>query len=170
LLEGPRDPDKDLTLVESFVRTALNIKQMTDFGVVELYAGEMGRILRHVPTLSSDQVAEHIIRLHRTHAREVSGVIEDAVRRSADKILEQRVPETCAMILALPDIYKTATRHPRRLPPRRTGRDRVTRADEARMPYSKTDDQIYSMIGEANFQNFTIACCRFSTCLESSRF
>ena len=23
------------------------------------------------------------------------------------------------------------------------------------MPYSKTDDQIYSMIGEANFQNFT---------------
>ena len=64
LLTGERFPDKDLTLVESFIRTATGIGSMSENQIVERY-GEVGRVLRHLRPLSSDQVAENIVQLHR---------------------------------------------------------------------------------------------------------
>ena len=69
---GERKKGVDLTLVESFIRMATEMKSMSDFQLIERY-GEISRVLRHVRPLTADQVAERVVRLHKQHAAEVCG-------------------------------------------------------------------------------------------------
>ena len=96
----------DLTLVESFIRTATTIGSMNDFQIVEHY-GEMSRVLRHVRPLSADQVAEKVIQLYRRHSSDVTKVMDEAFRAHVSDIREERLPATCAILLAIPESYKT---------------------------------------------------------------
>jgi hypothetical protein len=109
LLEGERDMGKDLTLVESFIRKATDMKDMPEVKLLEDW-GEVARVLRQVPPLTSDEVAENITRLHRKHAFDVTRVMDDAMRDHASDIRESRLPATCAIVLAVPGIYRVA--HP----------------------------------------------------------
>jgi 7-cyano-7-deazaguanine synthase in queuosine biosynthesis len=154
LLEGPRDPDKDLTLVESFIRTARNMRDTTDAELIESY-GEISRILQHVPPLSANQVAEEVIRLHRTHAREVSGVLERAIGDAAPKLVEQSLPSNCAIVLALPQADSKANTHPFRRPPQKVHSGPAGESNGTKSPYSKNDDKVFRLIGEANFRNLS---------------
>ncbi len=104
-LTGDRLKEKDYTLVESFVRTATDIGNMSDLAVVEHY-GEVSRVLRHLRPLTSDQVATKIIQLYRRHSSEVATVMDEAIKAHATDIREGRLPKACAIILALPDTYK----------------------------------------------------------------
>jgi hypothetical protein len=107
LLTDPRTPEKDRTLVESFIRTATLIGSMNELQVVEHY-GEVSRVLRHVRPLSADQVAERVIQLYRRHSAEVTGVMDGALRDHASDIREGKLPATCAILLAIPESYKKA--------------------------------------------------------------
>src|SRR5205807_301505 len=80
--------------------------------LIERY-GEIGRVLRHVPHLSSDQVAERILGLHKKHALEVTGVMDEAFRAHVADILEGRLSPTCAIILAVPENYRVDSPKPR---------------------------------------------------------
>ncbi|MGI8960598.1 MAG: hypothetical protein ACR2IV_12695, partial [Bryobacteraceae bacterium] len=105
LLEGEREMDKDLTLVESFIRKATDMSDVSDLKLIERW-GEVGRVLRHVAPLTSNEVAENIVRLHRKHALEVTGVIDKAISDHASDIREGRLSATCAIILAWPETYR----------------------------------------------------------------
>jgi len=107
LLTDPRTPEKDRTLVESFIRTATRIGSMNELQVVEHY-GEVSRVLRHLRPLSADQVAERVIQLYRRHSAEVTGVMDAALRDHASDIREGKLPATCAILLAIPESYKIA--------------------------------------------------------------
>jgi len=100
LLEGERRQDKDLTLLESFIRTATDIERMTDAQLIGRY-GEMSRALRHLPPLTANAVANRVIRLHRQHAREVTHVMDTAIKEHASDIRAVRLPKTCGIVLAL---------------------------------------------------------------------
>lgn len=91
--------------MESFIRTATRIGSMNELQVVEHY-GEVSRVLRHVRPLSADQVAERIIQLYKRHAFEVTGVIDSAHSAHVADIREEKLPATCAILLAIPDSYK----------------------------------------------------------------
>lgn len=106
LLTGPRLPKKDLTLVESFIRFATQIGAMNELQIVERF-GEVGRILRHLRPLSSNEVAERIVQLHRRHSSEVARVMDAAIAEHASDIREEKLPKTCAIILAVPHAYRT---------------------------------------------------------------
>jgi hypothetical protein len=108
LLTGPRLPEKDLTLVESFIRTATDIGSMNEFQLVEHY-GEVSRIVRHLQPLTSNQAAEKILELYRRHSSDVTKVMDEAIRAHASEIREGRLPKTCAIILAVPETYKGTT-------------------------------------------------------------
>ncbi len=116
LLTGPRTPEKDRTLVESFIRTATAIGSMNELQVVEHY-GEVSRVLRHVRPLSSDQVAERIVQLYRRHSSDVTGVMDEAFRAHVSDIREEKLPATCAILLAIPESYKTIVVDDRRESP-----------------------------------------------------
>ena len=110
LLTGERLKETDLTLVESFIRTATDIGTMSEAQLVEHY-GEVSRVLRHVQPLSSDEVAEKVVRLYRRHASEVSRVMDDAIRVHASDIREGKLSPTCAIILAVPESYRLGAQH-----------------------------------------------------------
>lgn len=122
LLMGERLKDRDLTLVESFIRTATEIGSMNDLQVVEHY-GEVSRVLRHVHPLSADQVAEKIVELYRRHSSEVTKVMDEAIRAHASDIRAGRLPPTCAIILAVPESYRVTTSGPRTETAKRPGGD-----------------------------------------------
>jgi len=105
--KGEHPKAGDLTLVESFIRTATDIGSMNDFQILEHY-GEISRVLRHVHPLSADQVAEKVIQLYRRHSSEVSKVMDEAIRDHASDIREGKLPATCAILLAIPESYKKA--------------------------------------------------------------
>ena len=106
--KGEHPKTGDLTLVESFIRTATDIGSMNELQIVEHY-GEVSRVLRHVRPLSADQVAERVIQLYRRHSSEVTGVMDEAIRTHASDIREGRLSPTCAIILALPESYRVGT-------------------------------------------------------------
>jgi hypothetical protein len=116
LLTDPRTPEKDRTLVESFIRTATRIGSMNELQVVEHY-GEVSRVLRHLRPLSADQVAERVIQLYRRHSTEVTGVMDAALSAHASDILEGKLPSTCAILLAIPECYKKVAATERRESP-----------------------------------------------------
>jgi hypothetical protein len=156
LLEGGREMDKDLTLVESFIRTATEMRNMGELELIHRY-GEVSRILRHVPPLTSAQVAENIVRLHKQHALEVTGVMDNAIRDHASDIREGRLPATCAIVLSATQSYRTAElgKVPKIPPVAEARRVRRTRTAGSRSPYSGNDQRIYQLIGEDKFRSLT---------------
>jgi Queuosine biosynthesis protein QueC len=104
--KGEHPKTGDLTLVESFIRTATDVGLMNDFQIVEHY-GEISRVLRHVRPLSADQVAEKVIQLYRRHSSDVTKVMDEAFRAHVSDIREEKLPATCAILLAIPESYKT---------------------------------------------------------------
>ena len=116
LLTGERLKDKDLTLVESFIRTATEIGSLGELQVVEHY-GEVSRVLRHLKPLSSNQVAERVVQLYRRHSSDVTGVMDGALRAHASDIREGKLPATCAILLAIPESYKNVAVADMREPP-----------------------------------------------------
>jgi 7-cyano-7-deazaguanine synthase in queuosine biosynthesis len=107
LLVGEREKNSDITLLESYIRIAAEMKAKNEYQLLERF-GEMSRILRHVRGLTADQVAERIVRLHQKHAEEVHGVLRSALSHFSAEILGQELPRTCAIIMAFPEIYRTA--------------------------------------------------------------
>jgi hypothetical protein len=158
LLEGQRDMDTDLTLVESFIRTATDMKHMTDVKILERF-GEVGRLLRDVPPLTSNEVAENVVRLHRKHATEVSQVIDKAISAHSTEIRERSLPRTCAIMMAVTEGCKGDSRHAA------TESKALTYAGAELQPrkrqgvwmsrYSANDDKVYSLIGDNNFRLLT---------------
>lgn len=107
LLVGERTKNIDLTLVESFVRSAADMKTMNEYQLLERF-GEVSRVLRHLSPLTADEVAQGVVRLHQKHATEVSTVLDSALSQHSTDLLEEKLPSTCALILAVPEKYKTA--------------------------------------------------------------
>ena len=102
VLFGAREPGVDLTLLESFIRTATNLGEMNEHQIIENY-GEVSRVLRHVAPLSADEVAGKVCELHTRHSSEVTGVLDRAISSSATAIREGKLPLTCAIVLAVRD-------------------------------------------------------------------
>ncbi len=156
LLLGERKKGPELTLVESFIRSATDIKSMNEFQRIERY-GEISRVLRHVQPLTADEVAEGVIRLHRIHAGEVTRVMDAAIAEHASEIREEKLPATCAVILAVPRSYKVARAEQPQ--PVAAWRDQPAPADgddgRIKLPYSETDDRIFRVVGEQNLRVVT---------------
>jgi 7-cyano-7-deazaguanine synthase in queuosine biosynthesis len=113
LLTGEREKNVDLTLIESFIRTAIDMKTMNEYQLIERFP-EISRVLRHVQPLTADQVAGRIARLHQKHAEEVTGVLESSLSRYSAQLFQGQLPRSCAIILAFPDNYKTVMVEPGR--------------------------------------------------------
>ncbi len=107
LLVGERTDNVDVTLLESFIRIAGDMRTKNEYQLVEMFP-EMSRVLRHVQPLKADEVASRIARMHQKHAEEVNNVLCNALASHSAQVLHQELPQTCAIILAFPDKYRSA--------------------------------------------------------------
>lgn len=93
------------TMVESYVRTAEEINEMSDN---EFFAhfGETSRAVRYLDE-SSDRSASNIFDLHQRHAEEVLRVVDTLSAQHTKQIRKGTLPDSCLLILNLPEKYKT---------------------------------------------------------------
>jgi 7-cyano-7-deazaguanine synthase in queuosine biosynthesis len=104
LLTGPRKKGEEITLVEYYIKLAFEINQMTDIDFFSKF-GEANRVLRHLGT-NTNQAASSIFKLYKRHAENVSLTIENGIKKYSKEIIEAKLPNSCVIILAVPDTYK----------------------------------------------------------------
>ena len=100
LLEDGRDKDEDRTMAEAYVKTASDIRQMTELGFLSKYAGELSRVVRHLPG-SQDDNAKKVIDLFRRHAETVFTVMKDGVESHANELLNHSIPTNSLLMMAI---------------------------------------------------------------------
>lgn len=104
LLTDARESIEDKTMLESFVRTATEVTKMTDMQFFSHFA-EATRALPYIEGVT-DENASKIFALHQRHAKEICGVIENAIGEHAHDILKGTLPPSCLLIMALPEDYR----------------------------------------------------------------
>jgi len=110
LLRGERKPGESRTMLESYVRTAKRIKDMSE-AIFFSEFGEVHRVTQHIKGVSVDEAASKIFDLYKRHASEVWNVITMGIQKHAKEISDGKVPNDCMLILALPEKYKEPSRY-----------------------------------------------------------
>ncbi len=100
LLEDERESGETRTMAEGYVKSAVEIRQMTDQGFLSRFAGEMSRALGYLPG-SADDNARSIIDLHKRHADGVFSVMENGVRTHAADLVARTLPPNCLLMMAV---------------------------------------------------------------------
>lgn len=111
LLTGAREKPEDKTMLESYARTAIQVSLMSEVDFFSKFGGEVSRVFSYLEG-TSNEIASKILDLHKRHARQVCGVIEEAMKTHAQEILENRLPPSCLLILALPEEYRRSAEIP----------------------------------------------------------
>ena len=101
LLAGPRDKDKDQTMAESYVRTALELREMSDFAFFDRFGGETARVLTGFPSLSADEVGRLVFELHQRHAQAIGDVLKVAVEGHSAELVRGRLPPSSILMMTV---------------------------------------------------------------------
>lgn len=105
LLRGERERGDSRTMLESYVRTARRVKEMSDAAFFSEF-GEAHRITHQIRGVGVDQAGRDILNLYKRHSAGVCDVIAKGIQAHAQEVSEGKVPSTSLLILALPDEYK----------------------------------------------------------------
>jgi len=140
LLEDERDKDEDRTMAEAYVKTASDIRQMTDLGFLSKYAGELSRVVQHLPG-SQDDNAKNVIDLFKRHAETVFTVMKDGVESHADELLNHSIPTNSLLMMAIsPSGGLGITVEPEMVNPASSGEEGAGEAEREPIDYSKTSE------------------------------
>jgi hypothetical protein len=98
VLTGPRD-GPELTLIERYLGTALQVTRMADAGEFVRAFPEVTRVFGHV-ALPAARAAAQIFDLYRRHAGQVYEALTHVVERHGADIVRYRLPPNCLLSLA----------------------------------------------------------------------
>lgn len=104
LMTDERVVGETRTMAESFLRRALALRTMNGLDFLKAYP-EASRALRHVG-LPSEQAAQRIHDLHRRHGEEVQAALTEGHRRHAAEFQAAELPDSCVLVLAVPQRYR----------------------------------------------------------------
>ena len=98
LLQGPRDPYEQISMLASYVSTVSKIEMMTDRAFFSAF-GEAARVYRY---LSDPPAAagEKIFQLYKRHAVSVCGVLDKEIAKNASLIRANSLPPSCLLMIA----------------------------------------------------------------------
>ncbi len=100
LLTGKRENTEQITLLESYVRTAKELSMISDFNFFTKF-GEASRVIQFLDG-TPDQVGSDIFELHQRHGQQIQEVLEGAVKNHARDIILDDLPLNCLIRLCLP--------------------------------------------------------------------
>jgi 7-cyano-7-deazaguanine synthase in queuosine biosynthesis len=101
LLAGPRDEADDQTMAESYVRTALELRELGDLAFFGRFAGETARVLTCFPSLSADEVGRRVFDLHQRHARAIGDVLKSGVERHSEELVNRSLPPSSLLMMTV---------------------------------------------------------------------
>jgi hypothetical protein len=97
LLVGERKEGDPRTMLAEYVETANEIEKMAAVQFFGKY-GEASRVLRHIGG-NADATAMQIYDLHRKHAKQITGVVDQALAKHAAAIRKRELPPSCLLRL-----------------------------------------------------------------------
>lgn len=103
LLTDPRVVGETRTMAEAFMRRALALRSIDELELLKTYP-EATRVLRHVG-LPTDVATRRIHDLHRRHGDEVHSALVAGHRQHAAEFQAGTLPDSCILVLAVPDRY-----------------------------------------------------------------
>lgn len=151
LLTGSRDDGPDLTLLESLIRTAREMESMSDRQFFSKF-GEASRVINHLPG-RANEVGTQILDLHRRYGAEVGHVLTKGMSEHASDIREGRLPQTCAIVLAVHDKYRNRSASD----VHEDGSNPEPESGNGRKHLSKKDQHLLEVVGEQLFRTLTNA-------------
>jgi hypothetical protein len=101
LLAGPRDEADDQTMAESYVRTALELRELGDLAFFGRFAGETARVLTCFPSLSADEVGRRVFDLHQRHARAIGDVLKSGVEWHSEELVNRSLPPSSLLMMTV---------------------------------------------------------------------
>lgn len=104
LMTDERVVGESRTMAETFLRRALALRAMNPLDFIRTYT-EATRVLRHVG-LTADEAATRVHDLHRRHGEEVQAALTEGHKRHAAEFQSGALPDSCVLVLAVPDRYR----------------------------------------------------------------
>jgi len=100
-ISGALEAGDQQTLVESYIKTYLEINEITDNEFFSRF-GEAARVLRWM-NMPASVAAEEIYDLHKRHAGEVCKILDDSLSKHSQAIRKKALPDTCLLVQYLSD-------------------------------------------------------------------
>jgi hypothetical protein len=92
LLAGERDRGEDKTMAESYVRTALELRDISESAFFGRFSGLTSRVCDGFPSMTADDISGKILHLHHRHAQAIEDVLGAAVKRYSVELIRGDLP------------------------------------------------------------------------------
>jgi 7-cyano-7-deazaguanine synthase in queuosine biosynthesis len=135
LLAGPRERSIDQTMAESYVRTALELREMGEFAFFGRFSGESARVCGGFPSLTADEVGRQVLDLHQRHGQLIGRVLETGIADHKAKFVNRSLPASSLLMMTIAPAGAPT------LAPIETNADAITRWIDEADDESVSDDQ-----------------------------
>src|SRR5262249_17894375 len=99
LLTGERGKPYDQTMAGSYVRTALELRDMSELSFFGRFSGETVRVCLGFPSLKSDDVACQVFDLHQRHVHAIWNVLKAAVEKP--ELVKRSLPSSSMLMMTV---------------------------------------------------------------------
>ena len=88
-------------MAESYVRTALELREVGDLAFFGRFGGETARVLKCFPSLSADEVGRRVFDLHQRHAQAIGDVLKAAVEGHSAQLVNRSLPPSSLLMMTV---------------------------------------------------------------------
>lgn len=97
LLKGRREPGLDRLMAFDIVRSAFEVRRLSDREFVARFATELASAVSGFPDLMPAEVETRLVDLHRRHGESVRDLFVRATEEYADQLVEEKLPDSCLL-------------------------------------------------------------------------
>jgi hypothetical protein len=101
LLAGARDRPNDQTMAESYVRTALELREMSELAFFGRFSGETARVRDGFPSLTADEVGRQVLNLHQRHAQAIGEVLKAGIERHSAELINRSLSSSSVLMMTV---------------------------------------------------------------------
>jgi hypothetical protein len=88
-------------MAESYVRTALEIRELGELAFFGRFSGETARVCSGLPAFKSDDVARQVLELHQCHGQAIWDVLKAAVENHSADLVKRSLPPSSVLMIAV---------------------------------------------------------------------
>jgi len=101
LLTGERTKLVDQTMAESYVLSALELRDISDHAFFDRFSGETMRVCAGFPSLKAEDVARQVLDLHQRHGQAIGEVLEVAVGKYSAELVRRSLPPSSMLMMTI---------------------------------------------------------------------
>jgi hypothetical protein len=88
-------------MAESYVRTALELREMNELAFFGRFSGETVRVRDGFPSLSADEVGWQVLNLHQRHAQAIGEVLKAGVEKHSEELINRSLSSSSVLMMTV---------------------------------------------------------------------